>query len=124
MSGEWVLACFHFACAAVMAAPAAVAADVRNLSDADLVAYASKPFDKAAMMEQTVTLGRHHGVPVVAEFPCSDVCPAYTIRIIHYDVPPGPPCDEVGGVTVMRLVPYGIATREEPFCTPKPIAGG
>jgi hypothetical protein len=108
--------------AAVLAA-LGVAADVRTLSDRDLVAYAAQPFDKAAMMERRVLLGRHHGVPVVADFPCSDVCPTYTVRIIHYEVPPGQRCDEIGGVTVLRAVPFGIATHEAPFCVPKPIAG-
>jgi hypothetical protein len=58
----------------------------------------------------------------VADFPCSDLCPAYTTRIIHYDVAPGPPCDAAGGVTQLRLVPFSIGTREEAFCIPKPLA--
>jgi hypothetical protein len=94
------------------------------LTDAGLVAYAARPFDKAAMMERRIELGRHRGVPVVAEFPCSDICPAYTVRIIHYAVAPGAPCDAAGGVTETRSVPFSIATREEAFCIPKPLAGG
>jgi hypothetical protein len=113
-----------FCCALV--APAASLADPSPgqavLTDAALVAYAAAPFDKAAMMERRVELGRHRGVPVVAEFPCSDICPAYTVRIIHYAVPPGAPCDAAGGVTETRQVPFSIATREEAFCVPKVLA--
>ena len=44
------------------------------------------------MMEKRITLGLHHGVPVVVEFPCSDICPQYTTRIVHYDLAPGAAC--------------------------------
>ena len=94
----------------------------RQLSDADLVAYAARPFDKAAMMEQRVVVGLHHGVPVVAEFPCSDVCPDYTTRIIHYDLTPGAACSAAGGVTQPRRVPYSIAMIVKDFCIPGPLA--
>jgi hypothetical protein len=94
------------------------------LTDAALTAYAAASYDKAAMMAQHVQLGRHHGVAVVADFPCSDVCPAYTVRIIHYAVAPGPACAAAGGVSEMREVPFSIATREEAFCLPAVLAGG
>ena len=52
------------------------------------------------MMGKRITLGRHHGVPVVVEFPCSDICPQYTTQIIHYDIAPGAACEAAGGVTL------------------------
>jgi hypothetical protein len=107
--------------AALIATPAC--AQLRQLTDADLTAYAAKPYDKAAMMEQTVTLGTHHGVTVVVDFPCSDVCPNYTTRIIHYGIGPGPACTAAGGVSVIREVPYSIAVVEKEFCVPKVVAG-
>ena len=111
------------ALAIATALASAARADVpRTLSDADLVAYAAKPFDKQAMMERHVAVGLHHGVPVVADFPCSDVCPDYTVRIIHYDVTPGEACAKAGGVTQARLVPYSIAVIEKDFCVPKVLA--
>jgi hypothetical protein len=94
----------------------------RSLSDADLTAYAVSPFDHAAMMEKHVVVGLHHGVAVVADFPCSDICPQYTRRIIHYDVAPGAACTAAGGVTQMRETPYSIAVIQKPFCIPKPLA--
>jgi hypothetical protein len=106
------------ACAGV--APADPA---RQLSDADLVAYANQPFDKAAMMFKHVTLGVHHGQPVVADFPCGDICPDYTTRIIHYAVGPGPECSAGGGVVVTRGVPMGAAEGMREFCVPKVLAG-
>jgi hypothetical protein len=117
------LAAAALAIAAALAS-AARADDPPALSDADLVADAAKPFDKDAMMERHVALGQHHGVPVVADFPCSDICPAYTIRIIHYDVAPGEACAKAGGVTQARLVPYSIAVIEKDFCVPKVLAAG
>jgi hypothetical protein len=108
--------------AAALAAPAAADAP-RVLTDADLIAYAAKPYDKAAMMLRRVTLGLHHGALVVADFPCSDVCPAYTVRIIHYALDPGPACAKAGGVVETRSVPVSIAVTEQAFCVPAVLKG-
>lgn len=91
------------------------------LDDAALSAYAAKPFDKRAMMGQTIELGRNHGLPVVAEFPCSDVCPQYTVRIIHYRLPPHADCAGVGGVQKSVLVPVAITVLPKDFCVPKAL---
>jgi len=91
------------------------------LDDAALAAYAAKPFDKHAMMGQTVELGRNHGMPVVAEFPCADVCPQYTVRIIHYRVPAGTDCASAGGVPKSVGVPVAIAVLPKTFCVPKAL---
>ncbi|HEY2707006.1 MAG TPA: hypothetical protein VGI95_03040 [Caulobacteraceae bacterium] len=93
------------------------------LTDADLVAYAAKPYDRAAMMEKQITLGVHHGARVLVDFPCSDICPQYTTQIIHYDVAAGAPCTAIGGVTVARNVPYSIAVIKKQFCVPRVLAG-
>ncbi|MBU6247427.1 MAG: hypothetical protein KGN77_06685 [Xanthomonadaceae bacterium] len=89
------------------------------LDDAALLAYAKQPWNKAALMHTTVPLGRYHGVPVVAEFPCGDVCPQYTQRIIHFDLPAGADCAAIGGVERDVLVPMAIAMRTKRFCFPK-----
>jgi len=91
------------------------------LEDAALVAYASKPFDKQAMMGQTIELGRNHGMPVVAWFPCSDVCPRYTVRIIHYRLPPGAECAAAGGVEKKVAVPVAITVLQKTFCVPQAL---
>lgn len=94
------------------------------LDDAALVAYAARPFDKQAMMGQTVELGRNHGMPVVAWFPCSDVCPQYTVRIIHYRLPPGADCAASGGVVRKVAVPVAITVLQKSFCVPQALAAG
>ena len=93
-----------------------------QLSDADLVAYAARPYDHAAMMFKRIVIGLYRGAPVVAEFPCSDVCPQYTTRIIHFDIAPGAACTAAGGVTESRRVPFSIAMVERDFCIPGPLA--
>ena len=95
------------------------ASEPGQLDDATLAAYAARPFDKQAMMGQTVELGRNRGVPVEAWFPCSDVCPQYTVRIIHYRVPEGSDCAAAGGVEKTVAVPVAIAVLPRTFCVPK-----
>jgi hypothetical protein len=95
------------------------AAGANPLDDAALRAYAARPWDKARLMGRTVQLGRHHGVPVVAEFPCADVCPQYTVRIIHYVLPDGESCESVGGVEQGVDVPVAITMMPRTFCFPK-----
>ena len=88
---------------------------------AALQAWAARPWDKAALMNTTVELGRYRGVPVVAEHPCSDVCPQYTVRIIHFLLPPGASCADAGGVEKEVLVPVAITVMSKTFCVPEPL---
>lgn len=108
------------------AATAAVAcgerpSPLRKLSDSDIAAYAAAPFDKRTMMFKRVALGRHLGLPVVAIHPCGDVCPVYTRRIVHYDVPVAD-CARRGGIVREELMPRGPAVARQPFCVPAIIA--
>ena len=98
----------------------AVEASADTLSDDALVAYASQSFDKATA--KGGVLGVHHGARIIVEFRCSDLCPDYTTRIIHYDVAPGPDCAKIGGVTRAQLVPVSIAAMRQDFCVPKVLA--
>jgi hypothetical protein len=91
------------------------------LDAAALRAWAGKPWNKAARMHTTAEVGRYRGVPVVAEYPCSDVCPQYTVRIIHYQLPPDVSCASAGGVEKQVLVPIAIAVRSKTFCIPPPL---
>lgn len=111
-----ILAASASACASASPSP-------RPLRDADLTRYAATPFDKRAKMFKHEQLGLHHGVMVVADFPCGDICPDYTTRVIHYDVAPGPACVKAGGVEEARLVPRSIAVMRQAFCVPKVLAG-
>ncbi len=106
---------------AAMAGGCVNAATPPALDAAGLQAWARRPWDKASLMNTRLELGRYRGVPVVAEFPCSDVCPQYTVRIIHYRLPPGTSCASVGGVEKEVLVPIAITVRTQLFCIPAPL---
>ncbi len=92
-----------------------------SMDAAALQAWAGKPWDKATLMHTTVDVGRYRGVPVIAEHPCSDVCPQYTVRIIHYQLPPEALCASVGGVEKEVLVPIAITVMPKTFCIPEPL---
>jgi hypothetical protein len=62
-------------------------------------------------------------VKVVVDYPCSDLCPQYTKRIVRYDVPPGPECARIGGVDQDRVVPRGIGVATVTYCVPAVLAG-
>lgn len=101
------------------------------LTDADIAAFAARPWDKAAMMDRHMLLGFHNGGRVVVDFPCGDVCPRYTTRIVHYAVAPGPGCGGLGGVLRYAYVPSGAAANRRAFCVPAvlgretiPLGGG
>jgi hypothetical protein len=111
-----------FVAALVAIAPAhAPAAHPRRLTDAALVRYAASRFDARKMMFRHEVVGLHRGTLVVADFPCGDVCPQYTRRIIHYQVDMSR-CSAVGGIVVDELIPLGIAVRRKPYCEPAVLA--
>ncbi|WP_306095198.1 hypothetical protein [Sphingomonas sp. DG1-23] len=64
------------------------------------------------------TLGMLRGVPVVISYVCSDLCPAYTKRIVRYNMTAGPECDRVGGISRDIVVPKGIGAGERRYCIP------
>jgi predicted esterase len=92
----------------------------RELSDAELREIASAPFDAAEVMFHSFAVGRHHGHPVRIEFPCGDVCPDYTVRIVRYDVAPEA-CPPEGEVVTLG-VPGGIAIHMKDFCVPRVLS--
>ena len=90
----------------------------RTLTDADLVAFASKPFKPGSTIPANYVLGIHHGTNVIVEFRCGDICPQYTSRHIHYDVEPGPACDKIGGRVRTESFVQSIAMMRKDFCVP------
>lgn len=97
------------------------AGEPATLDAAALRTWAGQPWDKAALMHTTVEVGRYRNMPVVADHPCSDVCPQYTVRIIHFRLPADASCASVGGVEKQVLVPIAIAVRSKTFCVPEPL---
>jgi hypothetical protein len=109
--------------AATGAPAAARASKPHRLSDAQLVRYAASPFDKRKRMFSREVVGLHRGILVVADYPCGDVCPAYTRRIIRYDVPLAD-CARRGGVLVSERIVRGIGTANIQICKPPILAKG
>jgi hypothetical protein len=68
-------------------------------------------------MFQELELGSHNGTLVIVEFPCSDLCPDNTIRVIRYDVE-NEQCAAIGGTLHMMYVPQDIAMVETEYCFP------
>jgi hypothetical protein len=101
---------------------ASPAARPPRISDSGLLRFARSRFDPFARTGRIRVLGLHRGTLVLVDYPCGDVCPAYTRRIVHYDVPPEA-CDRVGGTIVNELIPRGPAVIPIPYCEPKAIVG-
>lgn len=89
-----------------------------SVRDEDIVKIDKSTFDKSAMAGKKIGTGMQHGVAIVADYRCGDVCPDNTIRIIHYDVEPGPKCSAVNGL--VESVNTGLI--EEEFCVPRTVA--
>jgi len=94
----------------------------RVLTDTDLADIPSKYENIDANFGKYWRLGKHNGVMVVAEHPCSDLCPWNTLRIIRYSTPPGRLCDEIGGLSLELPVPGVISVEIGIFCIPKMLA--
>jgi hypothetical protein len=89
------------------------------ISAAELLDVASKPYDKKLAPQGRVVLGALGGNEVVADYICSDLCPDYTVRIIHFEVEPGSRCNAIDGVARDVVVPMGIGAVAKAFCFPR-----
>jgi hypothetical protein len=93
-----------------------------GVSDAELLAYSRRPFDKAETMNRTIVLGTHRGTQVVAEFPCGDLCPESTGTIIRYELKSGEACAKRGGVVEQVFVSQGPGLVNRELCVPRILA--
>lgn len=87
------------------------------LSDEELLDYANSPFEPTEVMNTEIILGSHNGTPIKVSFPCSDLCPQNTVRIISYEVDLAE-CEAVGGEIRSILVPIAITVMPQDFCVP------
>jgi hypothetical protein len=87
------------------------------VTEQEILAYASQAYDKSKAT--TFVFGLLNDTPVIVEFVCSDVCPDYTVRIIHLSYMSGVACTAAGGVERSILVPVSIASMKKTFCFPK-----
>jgi hypothetical protein len=97
----------------------AEATPVPLLSDSSLLAYASTPYDKSAVDATRVLLGTLNGTPIVADFFCSDLCPEYTVRVIHFELIKGSSCSAAKGIEKSMKIPVSRASVPREFCFPK-----
>jgi hypothetical protein len=112
---------FGVIAAAALAPTVWSCAQTRAITDEWVLDYATKPYERRFPMGREV-LGTLNDVAVVADFVCSDVCPAYTVRIVHFDVEPGARCTAIGGVERSVTVPIAITATQKVFCFPSVLA--
>jgi hypothetical protein len=118
LSRAWVLLAVSVSSACASLEPSA--AD--RLTDRQLLRYATAAYDERKMMFTALSLGIHNGVPVVAEFPCADLCPGHTVRVIRYDLKEGDTCAGARGVEKRQPVPVLIGVVNRTFCFPGVLA--
>lgn len=92
----------------------------KELSDEELLEYYKSPFDKEKMMFKDMIIGKHKGIPVRVTFPCGDICPDYTIKVVRYDIELSQ-CEQAGGLVRTIFVPSAAMVMPEEFCFPKII---
>jgi hypothetical protein len=92
------------------------------LTDADVTALLTKEFDLYKVSGTQVVIGQHEGYSVIADFPCSDVCPMNTIKIIRYNVEAFQ-CSITEGKVEELLTPTSISMGTKQYCVPEIIFG-
>ncbi len=112
----------HVAIVVFVAVAACGCSQFRPISEAELLEYASTPYERAAYGSPRQVLGVLNDANVVVDFICSDLCPSNTVRIVHFDLEPGTSCAEVGGVQKDVLVPVAIIVTLRAFCFPNVLA--
>lgn len=107
-------------------------------SEEDLLKLATSGYDHDIAMHKHTSID-YKGVRLEIAFPCSDLCPQYTRRIIFYglwsdnllidslsiserQIESEKKCRNLGGVIKSIAVPMGIAMAHRPFCVPKILA--
>ncbi len=92
-----------------------------ELTNDDILEYAQSLNSSKELMEmvgEDFILGNHNGVPVRAWFPCSDICPDYTVMVIQYNISIEE-CESVNGSVTTMMIPMSITAYEKDFCVPK-----
>ncbi|MEO6968814.1 MAG: hypothetical protein ABI132_10245 [Rhodanobacteraceae bacterium] len=98
------------------------AADVSTeLDNQKILNFVTTPYSATQIPGRRLFLGMHHGARVVADFICSDVCPNYTVRVIHYDLKQDESCSAVSGIERKALIPFSITATYKAYCFPKVI---
>lgn len=99
--------------------PDMLAGHTGPLTDKLIARYAAAPWTKGYWSQRRVVLGRHNGVELIADHPCGDICPNYTVRVIHYALPVGPECERIGGASQRITIVQGVGRLQNTYCVPK-----
>ena len=94
----------------------------KELTSAQVLSLLKQNYDLETLSGSKVIVGKYMGTAVVVDFPCSDVCPANTFKIVRYDVEWNQ-CADIGGKIEELKFPMGIAVGLKKFCVPKVIYG-
>ena len=100
-------------------APLAIAEEA--LTNNRILKFAMEPYAKSAKMNTTEILGTHNKNILQVIYPCGDICPDYTKRIIHYKIEMKN-CKNIGGIIKKKRIVRGRASNIESFCVPVVIA--
>ena len=93
----------------------------KPISDDELLNFATSSYDKEVKMNTEEILGIHNGQKVKVIYPCGDICPTYTKRIISYSLDIEN-CTSDIGVKKDILIFRGRAAGNKSFCLPKIIS--
>jgi len=103
------------------AVAAVMTSSTSTLTDDQLVTHAQAVLANKEGPKDGTQLGVYRGASVAVLVKCGDICPAYTVRVIHFIVPDGKNCAQIGGADMSAIIPHGIAAGPEAFCIPEPL---
>lgn len=90
-----------------------------KLTDQDIIEFAARPYNKYTTPNKQIILGKHRGNMVRVDYFCADLCPDYTIRVIHYKPREKKSCSAIGGVEKTLMIPVSIFKEPRTFCFPQ-----
>lgn len=121
---EMIAAAYRFCFAFVLVASGNASALDQNgsieITDEQLITFLKDKSTLWDMSNKRSVLGNHNGNRVVADHPCSDLCPMYTVRVVHYDLPLDK-CKEKGGLIAEVEIPVSITRGVNDYCVPPAI---
>lgn len=92
------------------------------ISDETLLTSATTPYNSfPGNSMQSRAIGKSNGEQVVVDYVCADICPNYTMRIVHFDVPRNKNCASIGGIEKIQQGSDGWAAGTALYCFPKVI---
>jgi len=93
----------------------------KTISDNELLKFATSSYDKEVKMNTEEILGVHNGHQVKVIYPCGDLCPTYTKRIVSYSIDIENCTSDIGVKKDIRVL-RGRAAGDESFCLPKVLS--